>query len=47
MSKRALSLLGLACGAGKAVSGFTAVNKAVEAGRAHLLLRIDTGMKVL
>lgn len=43
MSKRALSLLGLACGAGKAVSGFTAVNKAVEAGRAHLLL-LDGGM---
>lgn len=38
LSKRAYSLLGLACNAGKAVSGYTAVSDMLSKGRAVLLL---------
>jgi len=38
LSKKAYSLLGLACNAGKAVSGYTAVSKALDSSRLRLLL---------
>ena len=38
LSKKAYSLLGLACNAGKAVSGYTAVSKALDGSRVCMLL---------